>query len=106
VSAKRKSPRGRTVLWAIVGGAALYFAIQGGEYGTGDLIRQRLNARALRTSIDSLHHAVDSLKRQRDKIRNDPREQERIGREEFGWVRGDKELLYRLAGPDTTRPRP
>jgi hypothetical protein len=32
--------------------------------------------------------------------------QERIAREEFGMVRGDKELLYRFATPpDTTRAR-
>jgi cell division protein FtsB len=103
VTAKRATPRLRALLWTVGGAAALYFAIQGGEYGTGDLIRQRLHSRALHTGIDSLRRVVDSLKHQRDLVKNDPRVQERIGREEFGWVRGDKELLYRLAAPDTSR---
>jgi cell division protein FtsB len=94
----------RALLWTVGGASALYFAIQGGEYGTGDLLRQRWHAHALRTGIDSLRRVVDSLKRQADLVKNDPRVQERIGREEFGWVRGDKELLYRLAAPDTSRP--
>jgi cell division protein FtsB len=103
VKGKRLTPRLRAALWTIAGGAALYFAIQGGEYGTADLMRQRSEARSLRASIDSLHRVVDSLRRQRDRVKNDPRVQERIGREEFGWVRGDKELLYRLAKPDAAR---
>ena len=39
------------------------------------------------------------------RVETDPKLQERIAREEFGLVRGDKELLYRFAEPDTsTRP--
>ena len=37
-------------------------------------------------------------------ILTDPATQERIAREVFGMVRGDKELLYRFAtSPDTAR---
>jgi hypothetical protein len=44
-------------------------------------------------------------------VETDPKLQERIAREEFGMVRGSKELLYRFAEPDsgaaaTQRPRP
>ena len=79
--------------------AALVFAVQGGEYGTRDLMRQRSRRAALVATIDSLQHIVDSLKRYKTRVETDPALQERIAREEFGLVRGDKELLYRFAEP-------
>jgi cell division protein FtsB len=91
----------------IAGGlvAVLAFAIQGGEYGTSDLWRlQQRRARLVRTN-DSLVRVVDSLRRYKRRLETDPALQERIAREEFGLVRGDKELLYRFAEPvaaDTT----
>jgi len=77
--------------------AALVFAIQGGEYGTTDLFRQRARRQSLLARIDSLQRAVDSLARQKRAIETDPGLQERIAREEFGMVRGEKEMLYRFA---------
>ncbi|MDQ2667703.1 MAG: septum formation initiator family protein [Gemmatimonadota bacterium] len=79
--------------------AALVFAVQGGEYGTRDLMRQRTRRAGLVASIDSLQHIVDSLKRYKTRVETDPALQERIAREEFGLVRGEKELLYRFADP-------
>ena len=70
------------------------FAVQGGEYGTTDLVRQRARERVLRA-------AVDSLEAYKKAVATDPVVQERIAREEFGMVRGDKELLYRFATPDS-----
>ena len=84
--------------------AALWFAIQGGEYSTTALFRQRAREKMLRASIDSLTHSVDSLKTLRRRLQNDPALQERVAREMYGMVRGDKEILYRFI--DTTRPRP
>ena len=87
-----------------VGVAALVFAVQGGEYGTTDLLRQKQRRVNLLGSIDSLQHVVDSLKRYKHRLQTDAALQERIAREEFGMVRGNKELLYRFAEPaDTTR---
>jgi cell division protein FtsB len=90
----------RNVLWLAVAGAALWFAIQGGEYGTMDLYRQHRQRIRLVRQIDSLGHLVDSLKRYKQRVLTDPKTQERIAREEFGMVRG-KELLYRIAEPDS-----
>lgn len=87
------------LFWGAVVIAALLFAIQGGEYSTLDLVRQRRERRHLSTSIDSLARAVDSLRQYRDRLLHDPRLQERIAREDFGMVRGTKELLYRFAEP-------
>ena len=103
MSRASRLPRGvRLVLWAAVGAVALVFAVQGGEYSTLDLMRQRRQAAVLRGQVDSLQRIVDSLGRYRDRVLHDPALQERIGREEFGWVRGNNEMLYRFDGPDST----
>jgi cell division protein FtsB len=96
----------KQVLFGIGVIAALVFAVQGGEYGTRDLMRQRARKRALATTIDSLQHVVDSLKRYKRRVETDPAVQERIAREEFGMVRGNKELLYRFAEPDSATRAP
>jgi cell division protein FtsB len=88
----------RLVLAAILVGVVI-FAIQGGEYGTWDLVRQRSTREHLQARIDSLTRIVDSLERRNRAIRSDPAVQERIAREEFGMVKGEKELLYRFAEP-------
>ncbi len=88
----------RLVLLAIVG-AAVVFAVEGGEYGTLDLLDQRSRKRRLVREIDSLEKRVDSLRAYHRRLMTDPALQERIAREEFGMVRGDKEILYRFAEP-------
>jgi cell division protein FtsB len=85
--------------------AALAFAIEGGEYGTRDLMRQKQRRARLALAIDSAQHVVDSLKRYKKRLETDAALQERIAREEFGLVRGDKEVLYRIAEPDSARKR-
>ena len=85
-------------MWFAGGVAAVWFAIQGGEYGTSDLLRQHSQRSRLDREIDSLQRVVDSLKRYKARVLTDARTQERIAREEFGMVRG-KELLYRFAEP-------
>ena len=94
----------KRIVLALVALAALAFAVQGGEYGTTDLLRQRARRRALVAQIDTLQRQVDSLRVWKRALTSDPAVQERIAREEFGMVRGDKELLYRFAEPDTGAP--
>ena len=83
---------------------AVYFALQGGEYSTYDLFRQRNREQALRHMIDSLQRDVDSLRTLRKLLETDPVTQERIAREDFGMIR-DKELLFRFIDPDSVKPR-
>ena len=83
-----------------IAAGAVWFAVQGSEYGTTDIIRQYNQRARLDRDIDSLKRVVDSLARYKARVLNDPRTQERIAREEFGMVRG-KELLYRFAEPDS-----
>ena len=104
--AKSGSQRVKQLLVAAGALAALIFAVQGGEYGTRDLVRQRARRAGLVATIDSLQHTVDSLRRYKTRVETDPALQERIAREEFGLVRGDKELVYRIAEPDSTTRAP
>ena len=76
------------------------WALQGGEYGTTDLFRQRERRAALQAEVDSLERGVDSLRAFKRALQTDAALQERIAREEFGMVRGDRELLYRFAEPE------
>jgi cell division protein FtsB len=107
VSAARKSSTrtgkqriGRLVIAAGLV-AVVAFAIQGGEYGTSDLWHQKERRARLVQANDSLTRVVDSLRRYKRRLETDPALQERIAREEFGLVRGNKELLYRFAEPGT-----
>jgi cell division protein FtsB len=95
----------RVLFWSVVV-AALVYAVQGGEWGTDDLLAQRSRAARLRAQIDSLRHDVDSLGRVKKAIQTDSAVQERIAREEFGMVRGDKELLYRFTIQRDSAPKP
>ena len=96
----------KRLVWIAVGLAVLVFAVQGGEYGTSDLFSQRARKRALELAIDSLQREVDSLSRWRKALATDPEVQERIAREEFGMVRGDREILYRFTDPPEASSRP
>ncbi len=80
---------------------AIAFAVQGGEYGTTDLIAARAKVARTRTSVDSLQRDVAALKARKTMIDTSAAEQERIAREEFGMVRGGKEVLYRFYGADS-----
>jgi cell division protein FtsB len=102
----------RPVLLKRIGTAAVLlvaavFAVEGGEFGTTDLVRQRREKARIQRSIDSLRLIVDSLKKYEDNVRRDPATQERLAREVFGMVRGNKEIVYRFAEPiDSMRRKP
>lgn len=91
----------RSVL-GVIAVAIAAFAVQGGEWGTFDLVAQKRRITSLEVAVDSLQHVVDSLKNYRRRIDTDVALRERIAREEFGMVRGSKELLYRFTEPSGT----
>jgi cell division protein FtsB len=55
--------------------------------------------------VDSLQRQVDSLGRFLKLVKSDSATMERIAREEFGMVRGDKEILYRFGESPDDRNR-
>jgi cell division protein FtsB len=82
---------------------ALYFAIQGGEYGTTDLLQLRSEEEQEEAEVARLRQVVDSLERAARAIEHDPRTQERVARESFGMIKKG-EFLFRLV-PGDTLPR-
>lgn len=94
----------KPLLVIVIGLAVLAFAVEGGEYGTLDLLRQRRAQARVTKQIDSLSRVVDSLRQYRDRLLHDPKLQERIAREEFGMVR-EGELLYRFVEPESSTSR-
>jgi cell division protein FtsB len=81
---------------------ALYFAIQGGEYGTTHLLELRRDAEREQEQVARLRVVVDSLTWAAEAIRRDPRVQERVARESFGMIRKG-EYLFRIVPGDTSR---
>jgi cell division protein FtsB len=94
----------RYVWWALIA-IALFFAVQGGEYSTRDLYVLHSRTRVVTREVDSLQRQVDSLGRFLKLVKGDSATQERIAREEFGMVRGDKEILYRFGEAPTNGDR-
>ena len=94
----------RYVWWAVIA-VAVYFAVQGGEYSTRDLYVLQRHAGNLTRQVDSLQRQVDSLGRFLRLVKSDSATMERIAREEFGMVRGDKEILYRFGEPSDDNNR-
>ena len=86
----------KTIIWGLLIAIALYFGLQGGEYSTRDLYVLRARSSSLQREVDSLQRSVDSLNRYLRAVKGDSATQERIAREEFGMIRGDKEILYRF----------
>ncbi len=90
--------------WAAVAALAfaLYFAIQGGEYGTSHLLELRGDVEREQEQVERLRVLVDSLTQAAEAIRRDPRVQERVARESFGMIRKG-EHLFRIVPGDTSR---
>ena len=90
--------------WAAVAALAfaLYFATQGGEYGTTHLLELRRDVEREQEQVARLGVVVDSLTRAAEAIRRDPRVQERVARESFGMIRKG-EYLFRIVPGDTSR---
>ena len=93
-----KRPLGMLAVLALAG-----FAVQGGEYGTVDLLRLKAQVRDVRDSIVALRSEVDSLARFERALKTDPATQERVAREVFGMIRPG-EILYQVVPADSAKP--
>ena len=110
--AARSQKPGRILLrrLALTGGvaAAVFFTIEGGEYGTRDLWSQKGRKAQLDAEVAQLKLDVDSLRKELKAFRTDDARLERLAREKYGMVKGGKELLYWVGSgtkpaTDTTR---
>jgi cell division protein FtsB len=79
---------------------ALYFAVQGGEYGTSDLLELRREVVREEAAVKRLVRLVDSLEQAARAVERDPRTQERVARESFGMIKRG-EFLFRLVPGDS-----
>ena len=79
---------------------ALYFALQGGEYGTTHLLQLRREEVEERAMVARLQRVVDSLEAAARDIERNPRVQGRVARESFGMI-GRGEFLYRIVPADS-----
>ena len=77
---------------------ALGFAVQGGEYTTGNWLALRRAERRESAMVEELKGVVDSLQQAARAIERDPKVQERVARESFGLIK-DGEFLFRVVPP-------
>ncbi|HSE52460.1 MAG TPA: septum formation initiator family protein [Gemmatimonadales bacterium] len=75
--------------------AALYFAVQGGEYSTLQWLDLRRREQSEQALVRTLAREVDSLARVKKRIETDPAMQERLARELYGMLRPG-EIEYTL----------
>ena len=90
----------KRVLIALAALGMAAFALQGGEYGTVDLLRLKGQVRTEQDSIVRLRFEVDSLLGVQRALATDPRAQERAAREMYGMIRPG-EILYQVVPPDS-----
>jgi cell division protein FtsB len=95
----------RRVAIGVVVALGVVFAVEGGEYGTRDLLSRTARRESLEREVARLQGVVDSLRAELKAVEEDPATLERIAREEYGMVKGDRELLYRFADEDAGTER-
>jgi cell division protein FtsB len=94
-------PPARRALLVVIVAAMAWYAVEGGEYGTTDLLSLRHQVREERDSIARLRLEVDSLRREQHALATDPHVQEKVAREQYGMIRPG-EVLYQVVPRDTT----
>lgn len=104
-----KTKPGRIWLRRLAWGAgivvAVVFTIEGGEYGTRDLFSQKARKAQLDAEVAQLKSEVDSLRAELKALQTDDVRLERMAREQYGMVKGSKELLYWVGDGRTPAPR-
>ena len=84
--------------WVAAGVAVLALLVQGGEYSTIDLLNSRARRASVRLQLARARIELDSLKSEYRAVATDPVRLERMARERFGMVQGEKEVLYWVGG--------
>ncbi len=89
----------RKLVLPVIAGAAVYYAVFGGEHSMFELGSARARVREERRALELLRAEVDSLSARADSLKNDPLTLERLVRERHGMIR-EGEILYRFADGD------
>ena len=84
----------RRLAWGAGAVAALFFTVEGGEYGTRDLWSQKGRKARLDADVAQLKLDVDSLRQELKAFKTDDVRLEHLAREQWGMVKGNKEVLY------------
>ena len=113
MASKRGTARWRVLLIravvAALGCGLVWFAIEGGEYGTRALFAQRDRKAALEADVEQLQHEVDSLQNEKTLVLKNDAVLERIAREQYGMLKGTREILFWMndvhAGGDSSGRR-
>lgn len=98
--AERRRRRIGRIALAVVVGAALYYALFGGEYSVFDVRRLEQRAIEEQARLDSLRAEVAALEARADSLQNDSAAIERIARERYGLIKPG-ERLYRFVEEDS-----
>jgi cell division protein FtsB len=89
-------------IWAAVALGAVAFAVNGGEFSVLDMRHRRAEAAELREKLTAARFTIDSLRAYRDSVKRHPLVIERIGREQYGLVRSDREVVYWAPATDSS----
>lgn len=77
-----------------------FYAVEGGEYGTTDLLALKGQVRRAREDIVRLRNEADSLRRLETALKTDAVLQEKVARELYGMIHPG-EILYQVVPRDT-----
>jgi cell division protein FtsB len=92
-------------IWSAVAVGAVVFAVNGGEFSVLDMRRRRAEAAELEAKLAAARVTLDSLRAFRDSVKRHPLVIERIGREQYGLVRSDREVVYWAPAADSSAGR-
>ncbi len=88
----------RRGVWTVGVLAVLAFALEGGEYSTRDVWAGKSRVALRQREVEAMRAEVEALTAELKAVTTDPARLEKIARERYGMVRGEKELLYRVGG--------
>jgi cell division protein FtsB len=81
----------------------VWFAVEGGEYGTTAVFAQHAKRERLDLEVQQLRADVDSLEREKTALIKNDAVLERIAREQYGMLRGNKEMLFWMNNPTVAK---
>jgi len=97
----QKASRRKKAFWIAVSAGALFLFLFlfGGDYGLFHLFRLKREKKALQADITTLEKEGRELKKQAEKLKDDPAEIERIAREDYGMAKkGEK--VFKFVPPE------